>query len=97
MTSTSSFNPKCSALPRPCLPKTPVACASSTMIRAPYLRATLTSSGNLAMWPLIENTPSVTINRPPGLSLSFSSSRSKSATSLCSYLRSAANDSRAPS
>src|SRR5829696_10007547 len=55
MRSTSSSSPKCSGVPRPLSPSTPVACASSTATRAPYLRASSTMPGRSATWPLIED------------------------------------------
>ena len=49
--STSSASPKWSAVPLPPRPMTPSACASSTIVRAPYFLASATISGSLAMSP----------------------------------------------
>ena len=59
MMSTSPTMPKCSAVPRPVLPRTPVEWESSTTSTAPYSRQMAAMSGRLAMAPSIEKTPSV--------------------------------------
>ncbi len=60
MMSTCPVKPKCSIVPRPVLPITPVPCESSTTLTALYFLRSATISGSFASEPSIENTPSVT-------------------------------------
>ena len=72
--STRPCRPKWSTVPAPPVPSTPDACASSTIMMAPWRSATSTRSGSGAMSPSIENTPSVMSNwRRPGAAVSVSS------------------------
>src|SRR5207245_658085 len=61
-TSGRPSSPKCSTVPRPVAPMTPVPCASSTTTVTPACSATLSSSGSGARSPSMLNTPSVTTN-----------------------------------
>ena len=97
MTKSTSFSAlKCSAQPRPPAPITPMPCASSTIRRHLYLFLILTISGRLARSPSMLKTPS-TITRAPVGSVNSESIRSRSAISLCLYLRVLPKDSRQPS
>ena len=68
-TSTSPLRPAAATEPRPPGPSAPVACASSTISRQPWRRASCQQLGSGAMSPSIEKTPSVTISAaaPAGL------------------------------
>ena len=79
--STLSSTPKCSAVPRPCSPRTPRACASSTMSRAPYFWASSTIRGSGARSPSMLKSPSTTMSFPAPSGQSRST-RSKSSMSL---------------
>ncbi len=57
--STSPTMPKCSAVPRPVLPSTPVAWESSTTRTASCSRQISAMSGSVAIAPSIEKMPSV--------------------------------------
>src|SRR5688500_2923315 len=63
MISTSPRTPKCSAVPRPFGPRTPLPCESSTATIASYSLASSRISGSLQMLPSMENTPSVQMMR----------------------------------
>jgi hypothetical protein len=78
MMSTSPSTPKCSAVPRPVAPRTPVACESSMTTTAFSSRAICRISGSLAIAPSIENTPSVQISRRRASRLARSFSRRSS-------------------
>ena len=94
--STSSCRPKCSVVPLPPLPKTPIEWASSTIILAPYFLPNFTISGNSAMSPSVLNTPSTTINLPRE-GLIDSRVLSKSSILLCLNLFISPKESRQPS
>ena len=64
-TSTSPLSPAAATVPRPPGPSAPVACASSTISRQPWRRASAASSASGATSPSIEKTPSVTISAAP--------------------------------
>ena len=65
--STRSRTPKSSGVPAPVAPRMPPACESSTITSAPCFSATAHSSSSGAMYPSMENTPSVTtsVRRAP--------------------------------
>src|SRR5437660_755512 len=65
MSTASGATPKCSALPRPSAPRTPRACASSTISHASYFSFRSTSLGRSATSPSIEYSPSTTISARP--------------------------------
>ncbi len=94
--STSSCRPKCSAVPLPPLPRTPMEWASSTIILAPYFLPSLTIPGRLAMSPSVLNTPSTTMNLPLSWSID-SRVLSKSSILLCLNLFVSPKESRQPS
>src|ERR1019366_7970309 len=56
---TRPSRPKWSMVPRPLRPSTPEACASSTIIMAPWRSAAAVKPGSAPMSPSMENTPSV--------------------------------------
>ena len=62
ITSTSPSSPASATAPRPPGPSVPVPCASSTITRTSWWRASSTISSSGATSPSIENTPSVTIS-----------------------------------
>ena len=82
MMSTWPRTPWCSAVPRPIVPRTPVACESSMTTTASYCRASSRMPGSFAMSPSIEKMPSVTIILVR-LSLAATSFASRSAMSEC--------------
>jgi hypothetical protein len=61
ITSIYPSTPKCSGVPLPVFPKTPVAWHSSTNVNALYFLASSMIYGRGAISPSIEKTPSVTI------------------------------------
>ena len=93
--STSCSRPKCSAVPRPLLPRIPVAWASSSIMRALYFRASRTISGRLAMSPSMLKTPSTTMSLP--LFPDRANTLSRSAMSLWRKRRVCPKESRQPS
>ena len=84
MASTRPITPWCSCVPRPLGPMNPTACESSTMTMASWRSASSQISASGAMYPSIENTPSVTTNRNRASVLSCSW-RSRSAMSRFAY------------
>ena len=96
-TSTRPCMPKWSTLPRPLRPSTPDACASSTIMMAPYFSASTASLSTGPMSPSIEKTPSVMTSFRPGSFWTSFSSSSQCSASLCRKTLIFALESRAPS
>ena len=96
-TSTRPCTPKWSMVPRPLRPSTPEACASSTIMMAPYFSASAHSPGSGPISPSMEKTPSVISSLCPGWSLTLANCSSAWARSLWRKTRILARESRAPS
>ena len=87
---------KWSIVPRPFLPNTPLACASSTIMMQPYSSASAQSSGSAPRSPSMLKTPSVMSSLRCDAGRSFRIFRAAS-TSLCGNTLIAARLSRQPS
>ena len=95
-TSTSPCTPASATAPGPPGPSAPVACASSTITRAPYARPSSTIRASGATSPSIEKTESVTISRLP-VPRPRRSDCSRCSQSRCRYTTTSARDARQPS
>src|ERR1017187_5085178 len=94
---TRPSRPKWSMVPRPLRPSTPEACASSTIIMAPWRSAASVKPGSAPISPSMENTPSVISSLRPGTASSSLRIFSGAAASLCGNTWILARESRQPS
>src|ERR1035437_3072227 len=84
-------------VPRPLRPSTPEACASSTIIMAPWRSAASVKPGSAPMSPSMENTPSVINSLRPGTESSSPNIFSAAEASLCGNTWILARERRQPS
>src|SRR5665647_1818684 len=95
--STRPSTPPWSMVPRPLRPSTPEACASSTIIMAPWRSAASVSPGSAPISPSMENTPSVINSLRPGTESSSPRIFSAAEASLCRNTWILARERRQPS
>ena len=96
MSTVSVGKPKCSSMPCPVAPSTPIECASSTISIASYFRHSRLTSGRSMMSPSMLNTASTMTSRFPGCVGSFRQD-SRWPMSLCRKRTNLAPDNWQPS